>query len=57
MYLQAYDDVLQRIEPGAMKVRDNVIISTGGVTSNYPNKYWADNVGFEITNVQHNKQR
>jgi len=47
----AYDDVSQRIEPGAMKVRDNVIISTGGVTSNYPNKYWADNVGFEITNV------
>ena len=32
----AYDDVSQRIEPGAMKVRDNVIISTGGVTSNYP---------------------
>ena len=40
-----------KIVPASLKVKDNLIYGQDANITSYPNKYWADNVGFEVTKV------
>ena len=47
----AYSSDDGKIVPASLKVKDNLIVGQDASITTYPNKYWADNVGFEVTKV------
>ena len=40
-----------KIVPASLKVNNDLIVGQDASITTYPNKYWADNVGFEVLRV------
>jgi len=45
----AYSVDAGKIVPASLKVKDDLIYGQDATITTYPNKYWANNVGFEVT--------
>jgi hypothetical protein len=48
----AYNDVRKRIESSTALILDDVLINENIDSSVYPRKFWADNYGYEVSEIQ-----
>ena len=47
-----YNTLLQRITPSEAKILDNTLIQLDDNTEDYPRKFWLDNVGYSVKEIQ-----
>jgi len=47
-----YNSVEKRFIPNTSKIVNNTLVETSEILSTYPQKHWADNIGYSIVDIQ-----
>lgn len=47
-----YDEQSKRIEASKAIIRDGVLVGANALSSDYPRKHWADNIGYGVKEIQ-----